>query len=219
MLFQYDIYDIMSILDFTILLLQGLGFLGLIIFGFSRIRNRSTINKSVVFTIVGGINIIYLVINQRLYFLIYRLLGGPIFIWLLMVQDVLTRLIPNIILLITFGVLFLFLGDENRQNFGKYLMYSGIFWMVFGVISVIANLYIILDYDPGMIPYPLNLIPYIMIPIASSFMVTSSILFLLYAYKIDNKIILSSAISLLVASIIFTINSILPLPDIIPLFP
>lgn len=198
MLFQYDIFDIMLILRFIIVFLQVIGFIGLIIVGSSRIRNSGTINKSMVFIIIGAIEIIYLAINDRIFTLILGLSGS--------MREALNGMIPNIISLITFGSLFLFLGIRNRQNFGKYLMYSGIFWTVFGVISIVPySIIFLLAIVPAGIPYSLIQLVYVMIPIASIFMVTSSVFFVIYASKLDVKILLISSICLLVASSSFAV--------------
>jgi len=204
MLFQYDIFDIMLILRFIIVFLQAIGFLGLIIVGSSRIRNSGTINKSMVFIIVGAIEIIYLAINDRIFTLILGL-SGVYTIEILVVREALNGMIPNIISLITFGSLFLFLGIRNRQNFGKYLMYSGIFWTVFGVISIVPYSIFLLAIVPAGIPYSLIQLVYVMMPIASIFMVTSSVFFVIYASKLDVKILLISSICLLVASSSFAV--------------
>ena len=204
MLFQYDIFDIMLILRFIIVFLQVIGFLGLIIVGSSRIRNSGTINKSMVFIIVGAIEIIYLAINDRIFTLILGL-SGVYTIEILVVREALNGMIPNIISLITFGSLFLFLGIRNKQNFGKYLMYSGIFWTVFGVISIVPYSIFLLAIVPAGIPYSLIQLVYVVIPIASIFMVTSSVFFVIYASKLDVKILLISSICLLVASSSFAV--------------
>jgi hypothetical protein len=204
MLFQYDIFDIMLILRFIIVFLQVIGFLGLIIVGSSRIRNSGTINKSMVFIIVGAIEIIYLAINDRIFTLILGL-SGVYTIEILVVREALNGMIPNIISLITFGSLFLFLGIRNRQNFGKYLMYSGIFWTVFGVISIVPYSIFLLAIVPAGIPYSLIQLVYVMMPVASIFMVTSSVFFVIYASKLDVKILLISSICLLVASSSFAV--------------
>jgi len=204
MLFQYDIFDIMLILRFIIVFLQVIGFLGLIIVGSSRIRNSGTINKSMIFIIVGGIEIIYLAINDRIFTLILGL-SGVYTIEILVVREALNGMIPNIISLITFGSLFLFLGIRNRQNFGKYLMYSGIFWTVFGVISIVLYSIFLLAIVPAGIPYSLIQLVYVMMPVTSIFMVTSSVFFVIYASKLDVKILLISSICLLVASSSFAV--------------
>ena len=204
MLFQYDIFDIMLILRFIRVFLQVIGFLGLIIVGSSRIRNSGTINKSMVFIIVGAIEIIYLAINDRIFTLILGL-SGVYTIEILVVREALNGMIPNIISLITFGSLFLFLGIRKRQNFGKYLMYSGIFWTVFGVISIVPYSIFLLAIVPSGIPYSLIQLVYVMMPIASIFMVTSSVFFVIYASKLDVKILLISSICLLVASSSFAV--------------
>ncbi|MHA2123489.1 MAG: hypothetical protein ACW990_20000, partial [Promethearchaeota archaeon] len=111
MLFQYDIYDFMGILDFIIIVLQLIAFCSLVSFGISRTKNNDAINKSVMFPIAGIINIIYLAIYERINFLIYRFAPG--ILEQIMAQSALRVIVPNILLLITFGVLFLFLGIKN----------------------------------------------------------------------------------------------------------
>ena len=101
MLFQFFIYiviyELMNILRFIMVSLQILGALGLIIVGSSQFRKNRTINKSVVFIIVGVIVIIYLAINERIYFLISELSGEYISI----LSYALVYMIPNLISLIT----------------------------------------------------------------------------------------------------------------------
>jgi hypothetical protein len=207
MLFQYVIIDIMNILDVIIMIHQVLGFLGLIIFGTAQRRNESKIYKPIVFTIIGLIQIVYLAFNERISFLILSLMHYYT-IWFLMVQYALITMIPNIVSLITLGVLFVFLGVRNKQHFGKLLMYSGIFWIVFGSISIIGNGIILLSYVIT-IPFPLFLIPLMIIIGSSIFMGVASLFFVMYASKLGKKLLLSSSILLLVASILFAINSLL----------
>ena len=210
MLFQADIFDIMRILSLIMVFLQVIGFSGLIIVGSSRIRNSSTINKSVIFTIVGVVEILYLTINQRL-FLVILGVEGYYTMPLLMLQNALNGMIPNIISLITFGVLFLLLGLKNKQNSGKLLMYSGIFWIVFGVILIVPYSIFLVTYIPLPVPPELFNFARITILIATIFKVTSSIFFVIYASKLRIKILLYSSIFLFVASSVSAVISLVEL--------
>ncbi|NHJ20485.1 MAG: hypothetical protein EAX91_06065 [Candidatus Lokiarchaeota archaeon] len=198
--------DLRGILSFIIVLFQAIGFLGLILVGSSRFRKESTINKSVILIIVGAVEIIYLVINQRIYYLIYRI-QGFLTLQLLAMQDALYRLVPNIISLITFGALFLYLGISNRRNYGKLLMLSAIFRIVCGIILIIPYSITFLSNLPYTITLQELQLAYIIIPIASIFMITSSVFFMIYASKIDKKVLFFSSIFLLVASSLFFVNS------------
>lgn len=210
MLFQVDIYDIMDILRYIIIFFQVPGSIGLVIAGTSQIRRNDKIIKPILFTIVGVIVTTYLAIEWPIWFIIYRL-AHDTEMWVFMVQNLLVEMIPNIISLITFGVLFLLLGIKNKQNHGKRLMYSGIFWIAFAVIVIPANSIILYSYLPGPFSIELLLTALIMPPIASIFMVTASIFFVIYATKLKFKILLCSSLFLLLASSVFTINSLLRL--------
>jgi len=210
MLFQYIIIDIMNILHFIIVFLQVTGSISLVIVGTSQTRSNGKINKAILFTIAGFIVAIYLAINERIFYLLWGL-SGEMTILIFMVRHVLIYIIPNVIFLITFGALFLFLGIKNKQNFGKYLRYSGIFWIVFGVIAIAATSILLFTPYFGGFSIQLYLTGLYMIPIASIFMVTASVFFMIYAGKLDIKILLYSSIFLLVASSIFAVNSLLQL--------
>ena len=215
-MFQYGILDeflddTVRILSFIIILLQVLGAIGLIIVGSSRIRKNGTIKNSVVFTIGGFILAIFLVLNERIYFLMVRLGGsefledlGPIFYQLLI------QMLPSVVSLTTFGALFLLLGIKNKQNYGKFLMLSGIFWIIFGTISILLNINYILGYIrmphiSGLSGFYLEYVR-VIIPV---FTVISSVFFLIYAIKIKVKTLLYSSIILLVASKLSAVTIIL----------
>lgn len=216
MLFQYELYDIVNILRFIVIILQVIGAVGLIIVGSSKIRISGPINNSIVFTIGGLIVAIFLVINERILFLISGVVGSsvphfyedlyPIFRYSLF------EITPNVVLLIVFGVLFLFLGIKNKEKYGKLLMISGIFWCVFGVISIVSNSIIILRYiHSSFFLYTFVLSMQFLVSITSIFTIISSVFFLIYAVKIKVKILLGSSIVLLVASNIIAVNSLFQL--------
>lgn len=152
MLFQADIFDIMRILSLIMVFFQVIGFSGLIIVGSSRIRNSGTINKAVIFTIVGVVEILYLTINQRLFLVIWGV-EGYYTMPLLMLQNALNGMIPNIISLITFGVLFLLLGLKNKQDSGKLWKTFKVFWYFLDCIR--GNFNSTLHYNPfNLYPSP-----------------------------------------------------------------
>jgi hypothetical protein len=206
MLFQFEVYQIIAILEFITLLLQVTAFCGLIIFGISRTRNSDTINKSVVFPIVGVINITYFAMYERINYLVYSFSDGAM-VYYQIRYALLMGLIPNILSLITVGALFLVLGKRNKENFGKFLMFSGIFWTVFGVIITIFYSIMLSTYTLPSVPDEIFLVSLFLPPFASIFMVTSSVFFLIYTIKVDVKILLFSSICLLGASCVFAANS------------
>ena len=208
MLFQaFEVLlNTLRILSFIIVVFQAIGLLGLIFVGSSRFREDSTINKSLILLIIGIVEIIYLAINQRIYYLIQGIVG-PITLQLLAMQDALNNLIPNIISLLTFGVLFLYLGISNRRNYGKLLIFSAIFRIVCGIILILPYSITFLSNLPHTITLQDIQLAYIIIPIASIFMITSSVFFMIYAFRIDKKVLFFSSIFLLVASSLFFVNS------------
>jgi hypothetical protein len=213
LLLQYDLSDIVYILDFISIIYQVIGAIGLIIVGTSRVRKNGTINNSGVFSIGGLIVAIYFVVNGR----IFSLLGGlgglefyedlaPTFYALLF------QMIPNLVSLTIFGVLFLFLGVKNKQNYGRFLMFSGIFWIVFGIISILQHSMILLTHMHIYIfPYEVYVSIIHVWTIGSVLTVISSVFFLIYAIKIKVKILLASSIMLLIASTFSTLGLILDL--------
>ena len=141
--------DLRGILSFIVVLFQVLGLVGLIVVGTSRIRNINSINKSVVLIIVGAIEVIYLAINERVFSVIFHLVGYYTY-EILAMREALYGLVPNIISLITFGALFLYLGLRNRENLGKLLMISAIFWIVYGTILFVPySIYVISYFTPS----------------------------------------------------------------------
>jgi hypothetical protein len=202
MLFQLDISDIVNILYFTVVVLQVVGSIGLVIVGVSQNRNSGKINMPIIFTIDGIIIILYFALNERLSMVLSGISGYTTLYF--MIRSVLYYLIPNIISLFTFGVSFTILGIKNKQNFGKFLRYSGLFWIVFGTLAIVANSILLLAYIPFLFTFPLALTVSILNPIASIFGITASIFFLIYASRLEEKILLTSSILLLLYSISFS---------------
>lgn len=208
MLFQLDLVDIINILRLIAVFSLVAGSIGLIIVGVSQIRKGGMINIPLILIIDGIIIILYYTLNER-FSMVLLGISGYYTILYLMIQFALYYLIPNIILLITFGVSFIILGIRNKQNFGKYLLYSGIFWVVFCSMEIVAKSIYLLSYLPGPFGDLLYLIVFIMPIIASIFVIIAGIFFILYASKLELKIILASSILILLYSISFSAYSIL----------
>lgn len=215
---QFELYDIVNISRFIAILLQVIGAIGLIIVGSSRIRKNNTINNSVVFAYIGLIEALVLVVNERILDLL-TVLGGSVFLDYLrpIFYVVLIQMLPNLVSLTTFGALFLFLGTRNKQNYGKFLMFSGIFWVIFGAISIlIYSNYLLLDilayyHISNPFPYIYFLIMEFVWAIIPIFTVISSVFFLIYAIKIKVKTLLFCSIIFLVATSLSAVASILEL--------
>jgi hypothetical protein len=134
-------------------------------------------------------------------------LQGHYTLEILAMQNALNGLVPNIISLITFGSLFLYLGFKNKENFGKFLIFSAIFWIVCGIILLVPYSITFMANLPLTITFQAIQIAYILISIALIFRIISSVFFMIYAFKIDVKVLFYSSIFMLVASILFFVNS------------
>ena len=124
------LFEIVNILSFIVVITRVVGAIGLIVVGCSNIRKNGMTRNSMVFLIIGFMIAIYFVINERILNLMAAF-GGPSFyeyLWPIFYQ-LLYQIIPNLILLSTFGGLFLFLGIKNKQNYGKFLLFSSISWI------------------------------------------------------------------------------------------
>jgi hypothetical protein len=204
MLFQLDLVDVIYSLRFINVIFLVAGSIGLVIVGVSQLRNEGIMNMPFILIIDGIIIILYFSLNERLSMVLLGISGHYTILYF-MIQDALYYLIPNIILLFTFGVSFIILGIRNKQNFGKFLMYSGIFWIVFGTMAIIADSIELLSWLPGLGPsFLIILIPLLTLIIASIFAITAGVFFIIYASKRDLKILLTSSILLLLYSISFS---------------
>lgn len=209
MFFQFEILIAFSrILQFTVVLFQAIGFLGLITVGITRTREKSIIEKSFLLIIVGSAEFIYLVINERIFNLIFGL-QGVYTLELLAIQDALNYLVPNIISMMTFGGLFLYLGIRNKQNFGRLLVLSAICRIIGGIILIFP--YNITSLANLSLPITLQdlQLAYMIIPIASISVIISYIFLLRYTLKINVKLLFYASILLLVASSLFFVKSII----------
>jgi hypothetical protein len=136
----------------------------------------------------------------RIYYLVDEIIGVGSVEYIIIMS-----IIPTIISIITFGVLIIVLGKLNIENFGKYLLISGIFWTIYSVNLLIINLRSIFPF-----PVPFSLIAHnILVLIMLAFMIGARILFVIYTAKIDNVVFLASSIALLISSTTYVILSLL----------
>ncbi len=196
MLFQP--YEIRNLLDVVVSFLLVSGYLFIVIAGALNLRREEKLNSSKFFIIIGAVETVYELIKWRLWPLVYMFMGTTI--QSMRIVYAIQWIIPNIISIITFGILIIILGKRNKENFGKSLLLSGIFWIVFAVILLIRN---ILFW--GFFPLNITIITTFQIigVIVIAFMVVSRIFLLLYASKINEKYLLVSSIILLIASMAF----------------
>ena len=107
-------------------------------------------------------------------------------------------IIPSIISINTFGVLLIILGKQNREKYGKFLIVSGILWLIY--ITVRLNLFI---SSLSLLFLLLNgLILMIMVIFIPILLIVSRIFLLLYSFKIKERILLTASIFLLNGSLV-----------------
>jgi len=196
MLFQP--YEIRNLLDVVISFLLVSGYLFIVIAGALNLRREEKLNGSKFFIIIGAVETVYELIKWRLWPLVYMFMGSTI--QSMRLVHAIMWIIPNIISIITFGILVIILGKKNKENFGKNLLLSGTFWIVFAGFLLIRSILF-----GGFFPLNITIITtfYIMGVIIIAFMVVSRIFLLLYASKINEKYLLASSIILLIASMVF----------------
>lgn len=190
MFFQAIMIDLMNLV-LPFFLYSGLV---LLIIGGAMYLNRGEIvEKSILFVIIGALEIIYQFIAYRLFSLFDEIfgLGFDEYIFFMSIG-------PNILSIITFGILMIVLGKLNSENSGNFLLISGILWTIYASTIVIINLFI-----------PTGLFIVIMIElIIFVLMIVARIFFVVYSAKIGEKVFLIASIFLLISSatsIIFSI--------------
>lgn len=195
MLFQ--LYEIRNLLDVVISFFLVSGYLFIVIAGALNLRREEKLNGSKFFIIIGAVETVYELIKWRSSSLVYMFMES---VQGMRIAYAILWIIPSIISIITFGILIIILGKRNKENFGKNILLSGIFWIVFAVIQLIRNILF-----GGFFPLNITIINtfYIMGVIIIAFMVVSRIFLLLYASKINEKYLLVSSIILLIASMVF----------------
>lgn len=206
MLFQ--LIETRIVLDIIGLSLLIIAYLFIVIAGALNLKKEEKLQGSIFFIIIGAIEIVYGLLKGRLSSLVYTFMG---FTPLTMnINHIIMYIMPNIISMITFGILIIILGKKNSERFGKNLLLSGIFWIVYSVILLIVN---IIMFPASLFPLTptlvliFEIIAIIIIPL----MVVSRIFLLLYALKIRVKCLTISSIILIIASAVFFIYWIITL--------
>jgi len=195
MLFQ--LIQIRSILDVILSSLLISGYFFIIIAGVINLKREEKLKSSIFLTIIGAVEILYEFLKWRLYNSIIIIFSEPNLL-IVQINYAILRIIPYIISIITFGVLTIILAKRNKENSGKRLLLSGIFWIIPTSILLVINIY---GFFP--IAQPVAAIFGNISIFVTLFMVVSRIFLLLYASRIKEKNILVASILLLIASIVF----------------
>ena len=195
MLFQ--LIQIRSILDVILSSLLISGYFFIVIAGVINLKREEKLKSSIFLTIIGAVEILYEFLKWRLYNSIIIIFSEPNLL-IVQINYAILWIIPYIISIITFGVLTIILAKRNKENSGKRLLLSGIFWIIPTSILLVINIY-------GFFPVaqPVAAIFGNISIFVTLFMVVSRIFLLLYASRIKEKNILVASILLLIASIVF----------------
>jgi len=176
------------------------GYLIIVIVGVLHLRAEGKIKSSKLLILVGGFEIIYGFILYQLFMLVI-VYGAPIHYDYVVI---IVEIIPNIISLLTFGVLILILGMRNKENFGKQLQFSGIFWIISAGILLLYNVLGYLGFEVVWVYITLTII---ILPL----ILVSRVFLLVYANKLQDHLLRASTILLFIASVVFIINRVLEL--------
>ena len=166
------------------------GFVVVIIGGAIYLKREGMVKKSILFVIIGAVEVIYPLIATRIYYLVAEIIGFGYDQYYFIVYT-----IPIIISINTFGILIIVLGKLNSENSGIFLLISGIFWTIYAAMTLILNL-------RTFVPFPiLDFVIWTTLSLVSfAFMITARILFVIYSVKIGEKVFLVSSIFLLISS-------------------
>ncbi|MFX1353289.1 MAG: hypothetical protein ACFFGP_04945 [Promethearchaeota archaeon] len=200
--------EIRIILDVTLSSLLILGYLFIAIAGAFNLKREEKLNGSIFLIIIGAVEILYEILKFRLYNMILTVMGYTL--ESMSITYTIWNIIPYIISIFTFGILIIILGKKNKENFGKTLLLSGIFWIVYSVMILIKNI-VIFPFSLLPIP-PIVVITFQIVAVVFiTFMVLSRIFLMLYGSKISERYLFGSSIILLIASTVLIIYSILGL--------
>ncbi|MFX1490086.1 MAG: hypothetical protein ACFFBI_13110 [Promethearchaeota archaeon] len=170
----------MNILDLIISGISIGAYLLLIISSFKLQGNQDRVKKSNIFAIIGILEIISIfmmkILNQFFQSLPYLSLNLSHLFAVFLIF-----IIPAVISLNTFGILFIILGRKNTKNQGEKLVFAGILWMIF------QGIYIVL-YG--------SILP----PLIAPLLIGARVLFILYAFKMGERYLKVAAILLLIAT-------------------
>ena len=204
MLFQFS--ELSSLLNVILTILLISGYLFIVITGAINLGREEKLKFPIFFIIIGSVEIIYEYMRWRIWPLVYMIMGSTILSS--RIVHAIMYIIPSIISIITFGVMILLLGKKNKENFGKNLFLSGIFWIIYSAIILI---YYIFGWGFFSVPFIIYIAFDIVVLIIIAFMIVSRIFLLLYAIRINERYLLASSIILLNASVVFIFYSIVNL--------
>ncbi|MFW9784636.1 MAG: hypothetical protein ACFFFB_20310 [Candidatus Heimdallarchaeota archaeon] len=200
MLFQ--LVEINSILFFILTLLLILGYLFLVITGAINLKREENLKAPLFLIIIGAVEIVYELLKWQLYNYLPFLMGYTMLSYRITYS--IMRIVPYVISIITFGVLIIILAKRNKENFGKKLLLSGIFWIIYAATLLIINIYGLFPVTPTVIVIFINLSL-----IVIAFMVASRIFLLLYSIKMNEKNLLVASILFITASTVFIFYNII----------
>ena len=193
MLFQLSLSDSLYLINIALIFLTIIGDIFIVIAGAFNLKREEKVNSSIFFLIIGAVEIVNVFLNWQLYDIAHMIFEDlPVLLYIIGV------IIPSIISINTFGVLLIILGKQNREKYGKFLIVSGILWLVYITVRLslfIGSLSLLFLFINGLI----LMIMVIFIPIL---LIVSRIFLLLYSFKIKERILLTASIFLLNGSIV-----------------
>ena len=193
MLFQLSLSDSLYLINIALIFLTIIGDIFIVIAGAFNLKREEKVNSSIFFLIIGAVEIVNVFLNWQLYDIAHMIFEDlPVLLYIIGV------IIPSIISINTFGVLLIILGKQNREKYGKFLIVSGILWLIY--ITVRLNLFI---SSLSLLFLLLNgLILMIMVIFIPILLIVSRIFLLLYSFKIKERILLTASIFLLNGSLV-----------------
>ena len=193
MLFQLSLSDSLYLINIALIFLTIIGDIFIVIAGAFNLKREEKVNSSIFFLIIGAVEIVNVFLNWQLYDIAHMIFEDlPALLYIIGV------IIPSIISINTFGVLLIILGKQNREKYGKFLIVSGILWLIY--ITVRLNLFI---SSLSLLFLLLNgLILMIMVIFIPILLIVSRIFLLLYSFKIKERILLTASIFLLNGSLV-----------------
>ena len=192
MLFQSALILYTNFLDLIISAISIAAYLLLIISSIKLKKNGDRIKNSNIFGIIGILEILSIFIMKNLNQFFQSIPYLPLTLSYLFAFYFIV-MIPAVISLNTFGILFIILGRKNVENHGKKLVIAGILWTIFQLIFIFLFqlLYILIG----------NIIPFF----AMALLIVGRIFFVIYAFKVGERYLKSSALILLNAILLYVI--------------
>jgi hypothetical protein len=159
-------------------------------------KTREDFYFSYLFKMVSVIGIIALLVRVFLS-VVYFTDGVVYFIYFVVIT-----LIFAAIGIILFGIVFIWIGYKNQNNFGRYIAISGLFYIVFISSNTIVYLFYLLILKTFV-----SIEFYIIRVILSFLHLLSCVFFLFFAFKINEKNLKISAVIFLILSINSTLSA------------